>query len=1347
MQVPRAARSSAARCLASAWLLACTPPASADPGPETHFKNVIQPMLEKHCVTCHSTEEQEGELDLERFTGIASVVAAPSVWQHVREQLELGEMPPKEKPRLSPEEKSALLHFVGETLASIALANAGDPGPVVLRRLSNAETTYTLRDLTGIASLNPTAEFPADSAAGEGFTNAGAALVMSPALLVKYLDAAKAVARHAVLLPDGIAFSEHTTPNDWAEERLTAIRSIYDRYSVTGGDTSLNLQGVRVDSQDGGIIPLERYLAALLDPAAATTAGPLSGRYLALLSDALSSNESLQPLASIRARWQTATLADVPALAAEIRRWQAASWRFTSVGHIGKRDGPLAWQEPVSPGADRHEVRLKLPASEASSGSPDVVSLIISDAGDGTAGDQVILENPRLVRDGRPPVPLADLPRIASGIATLKSLALPQTPAYLDALAVSHRSGQPLETLAAERNLDPQLLANWAALASLGTSASHPPVTPFAARLSNTGDLAPIRGWGFTETPSVIANASDEAISFSTLTVPKLAVAVHPSPTQAVIVDWRSPIAGTIQLHGLIADADDKGGNGVVWRVEKVTASGPSEIAAGVMENGGSQRFATDQPIAIESGGLIRIAIDPRDDNHGFDTTHLELVITETSGAGRSWDLGKEVSTRIHEGNPLADTAGHPAVWHFGAVGDAPVPSSRIPAGSLLALWRDAVSAGKAADATDLTRLLGDQSLPKSPADEELRDRLLAWDGPLDWYRIASSGLPEPGARLEASAPAILEFSLPPGFAAGAEIIATARLADPASEGSVQFHAISGKADEALARSIHPQVPIITNPESAARVRIEAGLDQFRHLFPAALCYKRIVPVDEVVTLTLYHREDEALSRLMLGEDESAALDQLWEELHFVSRTPLLLVDVFEQLWQYATQDADPSAFEPMREPVRRGAEAFTAALATAEPRHLEATLDFARRAWRRPLTDSEGESLRKLYHQLRTQELPHDEAIRLTLARILTAPAFLYKFERPGPGTLPSPVSDLELATRLSYFLWSSAPDDELLQVAASGKLRNPTTLIAQTERLLAGDRIRRLALEFGCQWLHIRDFDKLDEKSETRYPEFAAIREVLHEEPIRFFTDFFQSNRPVSALLDADYIFANESLAEYYGINEVHGAHWRRVEDVRKHGRGGLLGFGATLARHSGASRTSPILRGTWVVETLLGEHLPPPPRNVPTLPEEAPDGLSERELTEKHSSDPACSRCHARIDPYGFALEHYDAIGRIREFDIVGDPVNSSTQTADGTAITGIDGLRDYLAHERRDAFVRQFSRKLLGYALGRESILSDGPLLDEMVKQCATDDRVGTLVRMIVLSPQFLNIRGVDHPGNP
>jgi hypothetical protein len=240
------------------------------------------------------------------------------------------------------------------------------------------------------------------------------------------------------------------------------------------------------------------------------------------------------------------------------------------------------------------------------------------------------------------------------------------------------------------------------------------------------------------------------------------------------------------------------------------------------------------------------------------------------------------------------------------------------------------------------------------------------------------------------------------------------------------------------------------------------------------------------------------------------------------------------------------------------------------------------------------------------------------------------------------------------------------------------------------------------------------------------------------------FQRDGSVLNILDADYTFLNEPLAKHYGIPGVTGAEWQRVDGLKKFSRGGILGQATILAKQSGASRTSPILRGNWVAEVLLGDKLPRPPKDVPRLPEdEATESLTVRQLTEKHSTDPKCYGCHVRIDAFGYALEGFDAIGRRRERDLGDRPIDTRAKVMDGAQFEGLDGLRDYLLTTRREAFLKQFCRKLLGYSLGRGVQLSDQPLLTEMQRQLREHDyRFSAALETIVRSKQFCEIRGKD-----
>jgi hypothetical protein len=1000
------------------------------------YAEKILPILKDSCLNCHSTKKQKGDVDLERFASVADIRRSPKVWEEVLEQVASGEMPPKKEKPLSAAAKKVLLDWTRTTLDEIAIANAGDPGPVVLRRLSNSEYTYAIQDLTRVPSLDPAREFPVDGSAGEGFTNVGAALVMSPGLLSKYLDAGKDVAQHAVLLPDGIAFSEKTTKRDWTNEKIAAIKAFYARYSVAGKVESVLVQGNKVDLVGGdGRLPLELYLSATLTHRDVLSSGQktveqvaqelgLNARYLGALWTSMNGDRTSIFLDPIRADWRKALPADVSVLAASIKAWQASLWRFGAIGHIGKVNGPKGWQLPMDPVVAREDFRVAIPAGD----SPKV---------------------------------------------------------YL-------------------------------------TSANlH----------------------------------SDRA----SLVWSKARVVVKGKPDAAVAIAAGNP-------------------------------SGPNAVIEIVL------------PAGLPKGAEFLVECHLPKEASGAACVQAWVTTTPSAVSGRIFPTGAPINKK---------------------------------------------KGGKWSD----------------------------------------------------------------------------------GEGAMGFNA-----------------PLLATEGGTAQRELLRSAQEFRDIFPSALCYASVVPVDEVVTLTLFYREDEALRRLMLDDKAAAELDRLWSDLRFISQEAFLQVESFESLYQFATQDANPNAFEPLREPIKRRAAEFQQELLATEPKHVDAVVRLAADAWRRPLKEGEADQLRTLYQDLRKQELPHDLAVRRLIARVLVSSAFLYRGEKAAAGEKAAPVNDWELATRLSFFLWSSAPDTELRALAAAGKLHEPAVLTAQMRRMVKDAKTERLAREFGCQWLHVRDVATLDEKSERHFPTFVSLRGAMQEEAERFFADLFQQDRPVLSLIDADHVFVNGPLARHYGL-KVTGEGWQRVDGVRAQGRGGVLAFASTLARQSGASRTSPILRGNWLTEVLLGDKLPRPPKGVPILPETAPQGLTERQLIEKHSSDPACARCHQRVDPFGFALEGFDAIGRARSKDAAGLDIDTRTVLPGGVSVDGLNGLREYLLTRRQDDFLRQFSRKLLGYALGRAVQLSDKPLLDTMVARLKTGEgRVSGALELVVLSPQFREVRGRDFKTN-
>jgi Protein of unknown function (DUF1592)/Protein of unknown function (DUF1588)/Protein of unknown function (DUF1587)/Protein of unknown function (DUF1585)/Protein of unknown function (DUF1595)/Planctomycete cytochrome C len=1355
------------RRLRSAIVLLISCVAGSAVGAE-NFEQSILPVLKQYCLQCHSTELQEGELDLEQFTNSQVAVGQPKVWEQMLEQLANGEMPPKEEPQLPVELKTQFTTSIREMLDQWALDNAGDPGDVVLRRLSNVEYTYTLRDLTGVASLAPAKEFPVDGAAGEGFTNAGAALVMSPSLLTKYLDAAKSVADHVMLLPDGIRFSPSTSRREWTDELVADIRGFYAQFTVTS-DVQIEVGGTGQVPSEGGAIPLAKYLTATLEERDALTAGrksvadvagerSLNAKYLGTLWQMLSAAPQQTDgtsllLDQLRQQWRSAASDDVEKLVAWIGTQQQVLFQYNPIGHIGKDGKSKVWMDIATPVTSRRDFSVQLPEQ-----SGDVsIFLSASDAGDGQDGDFVVWQSPRLVIENGQDILLRDVVGLQQKLEQAQTEALARTADYLAAVAEIKASGENLTEeqligIAERHNLEASALKTWASY--LGVGPSEPVVV--TGHFDNTetyGDYNFIRSWGSGATPIVTANSSDNQVR-----IPGIArshgITAHPSPTHFASIGWQSPIDGLVSIEAQLSDAHPECGDGQEWFLQHHTHRRVGNLWKGQFGTGGSAKMEPQQ-VSIHKGELISFILGPKG-NHSCDLTEMNLKITEVHGNKRTWDLAGDVSNDIWAGNPHADLHGNANVWHFctgemSAVdreGGAPVS---VPADSLLHHWQAESDTAKRTEiAQQIQQLVTgsppqDANSPDGILYAQLRnltprsiESLLAGvtaDGRFGKHPL---GHETAATDLVVQAPSIVEFKIPASLASGRTLVVGGVLDRQAGlDGSVRLEAGLNRVEPS---AITAASPIVVNEDSQSQARVLTALADFRELFPPQLCYERIVPVDEVVTLTLFYRQDDALQRLMLNDAQIATLNRMWDELLYVAEEPLRYEVAFEQIREFATQDRPDlvEVWDPLKPQVIAKANAFRQRLIDTEPAHLAAVVEFAGRAWRRKLLDYERDGLTHFYRQLRSAELSHDNAIRLTLARVLSSPAYLYRSEWVGAGS--QPVSDWELATRLSYFLWSSAPDDELRAVVAAGKLHNDEILIAQTRRMLQDSRVRRLATEFGCQWLHIRDLETLNEKSERHFPTFLGLRDAMQEEAVRFLMDMFQADRSVLLLLDADHSFMNAALAEHYGM-EVPGADWQRVDGLRAHGRGGMLGFAATLAKQSGASRTSPILRGNWISEVVLGEKLPRPPKDVPILPEEAPEGLTERQLIERHSSDAKCARCHERIDHFGFALEGFDAIGRTRSQDAAGLPIDTLAKLPGGGELNGIDGLRQYLLEQRRDDFLRQFCRKLLGYALGRSVQLSDKPLIDDMLAELKSNGyRVSTAVEKIILSRQFRQIRG-------
>jgi hypothetical protein len=411
----------------------------------------------------------------------------------------------------------------------------------------------------------------------------------------------------------------------------------------------------------------------------------------------------------------------------------------------------------------------------------------------------------------------------------------------------------------------------------------------------------------------------------------------------------------------------------------------------------------------------------------------------------------------------------------------------------------------------------------------------------------------------------------------------------------------------------------------------------------------------------------------------------------------------------------------------------------------------FAKRAWRRPISEEELKKIDALYFDGRKKELDRESAAREVLVRLLVSPHFLFKAETlplASNGTGDVKLNAFEIASRLSYFLWASQPDWELRKAADDGSLLKPEVLAAQTQRMLRDPKAKALAKEFAGQWLKFNGFDEKSSVDEKKYPEFTAdIRNDMQRETIEFFTHLVRDDRSVADIIGGDYSFLNERLAKFYGVPGITGGEFREVKLAQQH-RGGLLGMGAILTKTSRPNRTSPVVRGDYLYQVVLGFSSPPPPPNVPKLPDSAVKPASLREALMIHRTDKACAVCHDRIDPLGFALESFDPIGRFRIADEAGGKIDDTGELKDGTKFQGLDGLRQYLKKNEAN-FTTQFSRKLLGYALGRQTLPSDKALIAQMQDSLKKNNgKFSAAVLTIINSRQFLNRRNEPSvAGNP
>lgn len=591
--------------------------------------------------------------------------------------------------------------------------------------------------------------------------------------------------------------------------------------------------------------------------------------------------------------------------------------------------------------------------------------------------------------------------------------------------------------------------------------------------------------------------------------------------------------------------------------------------------------------------------------------------------------------------------------------------------------------------------------------------------------------------------------------------------------------------------------------ESNAAKSLANSADVFCNTFPNRFFY-----VDDVRGLAAgfhlvegFFRDDLPLVQKVLSDEENAHLNTLWQELDFVTQSAENLLRGFVWFERSEREVLHDKRFDFLRsedpelveehllgkferiyldkmgiqrigdtlesespnpqydmihgffEQIRAGLALQKKSMKLAEQHALVNIEHLARRAYRRPLRPAERDSLLSLYGKLRDDGQPVEASIRGTLIAVLMSPEFCYHRTTRRDGDEVYPLSNDELASRLSFFLWSSLPDEQLLTAAKDGKLQNEEELVAQARRMLQDDRVEAFSREFFGQWLRYRDYLAKDPVNAAAFPGYTDdLRQAIAEEPVRLATWLIQNDRPVTDLVNSDATFVNRTLAKHYGGSieqqfqkatvSNDDKSWHQVTGLHEAGRGGLFGMAVILTKNSAGERTSPVKRGFWSVHHLLGQHFPPPPANVPELPASEKSATKTiRELLAAHVADAQCAMCHTHFDGLGLAMEGFDAIGRSRTTDSAGRRIDNVAKLPNGETAAGIPGLIEYIDQHRRQDFVKTFCRRFLGYALGRSVILSDQPLLREMESALEKNEyRFSVLFEMVVRSQQFRQQRG-------
>jgi hypothetical protein len=1013
---------------------------------------VAHDVLAEYCHRCHNEKKNKGDLNLERFSNEASVFKHYKVWTKVLEQLELGEMPPEDKDQPSKAEREQLVAYIRDALKRAATANAGDPGHVVLRRLTNAEYDYAIRDLTG-QDLKLSQYFPGDAGGGEGFSNTGGVLFVSPVHLQKYLGAARVAAEHASVLPGtGVEFSPGRVGNRSGKMLAGAVEKQFrDWYQ----------------KQAAPLIPKDVKSQRIPD-------------YL------------------------------------------MACWKYKYRQHFGNKD---------------------------------------------------------------------------------------------------------LNTLAKEAKLNPDFLSNW---------------------------------WNYLNSEHPKSRYLDmDRLPFRAL--------AGPDPKNPAVVP-ESVKKGLAQINS----------NREAWyRIQR-----------------------PQQDVNAETVKTVRV--------RPGKATVVQLIVTD-AGDGNKGDFVRWWNIKYKlKGNKTIDAK----AWNEQRLAEAKKGLSG--------------SAGKGPD----HKVSG-----RNKAEwEQIRDQCQAF---LNHYGKHFDGKKIEAHKIGVQAPSVIALPVPPDTI---EVSAQQQL-------DWKWQSAGLATYQALLWAGTPPAPLPPNIPghlihwlrgSKAKNAFWPHYGVMRTILPDTHD-RRLIEVETNFKRNhphpgVYYLSDEQLTR-HLNDNQKQRLKALQADWKAINDPAIRRLNDYLTKYKLTLGKTIPPKHQKQVAKLTAARDAY---YKSVDDQIVPKLQRFAARAWRRPLTAEEKAQLRSQYAGFCAKGVKREQAARLVITRILVSPHFLYRTEKAAPSGKEHPVSSLELATRLSFFLWASTPDDALINAAVNGKLSKKDDVNSHVHRMLKDPRARGMATEFFGQWLRFNEFHAHKGVDRGKFPKFTdKVRWSMYEEAVLFCTHIVRQDRPVTELITADYSFLNEPLGWHYAVPELHGDTFVKRK-VDKYRRGGLLGMGAVLTSTSYPLRTSPVLRGNWLLEAVLGTPVPPPPQDVPPLGDEPiANGLTVRQRLAKHRENAQCANCHDRIDPLGFALENFDPIGRWRPTDAAGKPIDDTAVLKDGAAFKGPDGLRKYLVSQQDD-MLKHMCTKLVGYALGREVVITDQPLVEQMVKNLkAKNYRFSAAVTTIVHSRQFRN----------